>query len=111
MLVGGPRDAPERQRTLEGAIGWSHNLLDEAARVLFRRLSVFAVGWMLHAVMDVADPVGDLDDEARARVDGFRDQTQRSPRPTDQRAGPVWAGCRQERTRIVIHDHLDRNGG
>jgi predicted ATPase/class 3 adenylate cyclase len=62
MLVGGPRDAPERQRTLEAAIGWSHDLLDEAARVLFHRLSVFAGGWTLDAVMDVADPVGDLGD-------------------------------------------------
>jgi class 3 adenylate cyclase len=44
MLVGGPRDAPERQRTLEAAIGWSYDLLDEGGRILFRRLSVFAGG-------------------------------------------------------------------
>jgi predicted ATPase/class 3 adenylate cyclase len=62
MLVGGPRDAPERQRTLEAAIGWSYDLVDEAGRVLFRRLSVFAGGWTLDAVMDVADPAGDLGD-------------------------------------------------
>jgi predicted ATPase/class 3 adenylate cyclase len=62
MLVGGPRDAPERQRTLDAAIGWSHDLLDEAGQVLFRRLSVFAGGWTLDAVTDVADPVGDLGD-------------------------------------------------
>jgi len=62
MLTGGPRDAPERQRTLEATIGWSHDLLDEAVRVLFRRLSVFAGGWTLEAVMEVAGPVGDLGD-------------------------------------------------
>jgi len=62
MLVGGPRDAPGRQRTLEAAIGWSHDLVDEAPRALFRRLSVFAGGWTLDTVMDVADPVGDLGD-------------------------------------------------
>jgi len=62
VLVGGPRDAPERQRTLEAAIGWSHNLLDEASRVLFRRLSVFAGGWTLDSVMDVADPMQELGD-------------------------------------------------
>jgi tetratricopeptide (TPR) repeat protein len=62
ILVGGPRDVPERHRTLEAAIGWSHDLLDEAARVLFRRLSVFAGGWTLDAVTDVADPLGDLGD-------------------------------------------------
>ena len=31
-LTGGPRDAPERQRTLRAAIEWSHDLLDEHAR-------------------------------------------------------------------------------
>ena len=62
MLVGGPRDAPERQRTLEATIAWSHDLLDESARVLFRRLSVFAGGWSLNAVVDVADAAGDLGD-------------------------------------------------
>jgi predicted ATPase len=62
MLIGGPRDAPERQRTLEATIAWSHDLLEEAGRVLFRRLSVFAGGWTLEAVTDVADPVGDLGD-------------------------------------------------
>jgi predicted ATPase/class 3 adenylate cyclase len=62
MLVGGPRDAPERQRTLEAAISWSHDLLDDAARVLFRRLAVFAGGWTVDAMVDVADRGGDLGD-------------------------------------------------
>lgn len=49
VLVGGARDLPERQRTIAGAIGWSHDLLDAAARALFRSLSVFAGGWTLEA--------------------------------------------------------------
>jgi tetratricopeptide (TPR) repeat protein len=55
VLIGGPRDAPERQRTLEAAIRWSHELLDDAARRLFRRLSVFSGGWTLDAMEEVMD--------------------------------------------------------
>jgi predicted ATPase/class 3 adenylate cyclase len=41
----GPRDAPARQRTLEGAIGWSHDLLDPAAQAAFHQLGVFQGGF------------------------------------------------------------------
>ena len=44
-LAGGSRDVPERQRTLRGAMAWSHDLLVEPERRLFRRLGVFAGGW------------------------------------------------------------------
>jgi predicted ATPase len=37
FLTGGARDLPERQRTLRGAIAWSHALLDEGEQVLFAR--------------------------------------------------------------------------
>ena len=36
-----------RQRTLKGTLDWSHDLLSEPEKVLFRRLSVFAGGWSL----------------------------------------------------------------
>jgi non-specific serine/threonine protein kinase len=49
LLRGGAPDLPERQRTLRAALAWSHNLLSEADRALFRRLSVFAGGWNLEA--------------------------------------------------------------
>jgi predicted ATPase/class 3 adenylate cyclase len=42
MVGSGPVDLPERQRTLDGAIGWSHDLLGDAEQRLFARLSVFA---------------------------------------------------------------------
>jgi non-specific serine/threonine protein kinase len=38
-----------RQKTLVTMIDWSHDLLDEAERTLFRRLSVFTGGWTLEA--------------------------------------------------------------
>jgi predicted ATPase/Tfp pilus assembly protein PilF len=49
LLVGTQRRAPERQQTLRAAIDWSHELLEEEERALFRRLSVFAGGWTLEA--------------------------------------------------------------
>ncbi len=54
-LAGGTRDQPERQRTLRGAIDWSHDLLAEPERRLFRRLSVFAGGWTAEAAMEIVD--------------------------------------------------------
>ncbi len=45
LLTTGPRDLPERQQTLRTTLAWSHDLLEPAAQVLFRRLAVFAGGW------------------------------------------------------------------
>ena len=41
LLTGGPRDAPDRQRTIRATIGWSYALLSPAEQYLFRTLSVF----------------------------------------------------------------------
>lgn len=49
LLTGGARDLPERQRTLRGAIDWSHNLLSIPDRILFRRLALFVGGGTLEA--------------------------------------------------------------
>jgi predicted ATPase len=40
---------PPRHRTLEATLDWSYHLLEPAAGVLLRRLSVFAGGWSLAA--------------------------------------------------------------
>ena len=49
LLVGGSRTALPRHQTLLAAIDWSYNLLSEAEKILFRRLSVFNGGWTLEA--------------------------------------------------------------
>ncbi len=58
LLTGGPRTAVARQRTLLASIEWSHDLLVEPERVLFRRLGVFAAAFELEA----AEAVGTDDD-------------------------------------------------
>lgn len=54
-LLAGGRDADPRQQTLRAAIEWSHDLLPEEERQLFRRLSVFSGGCSLEAAESVTD--------------------------------------------------------
>jgi predicted ATPase/class 3 adenylate cyclase len=78
FLAGG-RDLPERQRTLRGAIDWSHELLTLAEQALFRRLSVFSGGCTLEAIeavcrpeqlgLDALDGVASLHDKSLVRRD------------------------------------------
>jgi predicted ATPase/DNA-binding CsgD family transcriptional regulator len=49
LLTRGDRTATPRQRTIRGTLDWSHELLYERERKVFRRLSVFAGGWTLEA--------------------------------------------------------------
>jgi predicted ATPase/DNA-binding SARP family transcriptional activator len=69
-----------RQQTLQGTLDWSHDLLDEPERVLFRRLAVFAGGFQLEAaeavcpddalvVADVLDVLTGLVEKSLVAVD------------------------------------------
>jgi predicted ATPase/DNA-binding XRE family transcriptional regulator len=58
LLTAGSRTSLPRHQTLNALIDWSHDLLVESERVLFRRLAVFAGGWTLEAAEGVC--VGDV---------------------------------------------------
>lgn len=60
FLTGGSRDLPERQRTMQGAIDWSHDLLDETEKTVFRRLSVFS-SFSIDAAENVCSGSNQLD--------------------------------------------------
>jgi predicted ATPase/DNA-binding SARP family transcriptional activator len=82
LLTGGGRTAVPRQRTLEGAIGWSYDLLTAAERSLFDTLGVFAGDFDLDAVATVAgldalpalDLVEQLVNKSMVEADPARDR-------------------------------------
>jgi predicted ATPase len=58
VLTGGPRDLPERQRTLKNTLDWSYALLSSDEQALFARLGVFAGTFGLPAVEAVYADAG-----------------------------------------------------
>ena len=75
LLTDGPRDAPERHRTLRALLTWSHDLLDPDARILFRRLGVFAGSASFAAVEAVCNAHGDLDAGTEPLLTQLADQS------------------------------------
>jgi predicted ATPase len=76
LLTGGPRDAPERQRTLRATIAWSYELLEQDEQRLFADLAIFVGGSTLAAIEDVCqadlDTVSALIDKSLLRREGER---------------------------------------
>jgi len=79
-LLTGSRGVDHRHSSLRAVIGWSHDLLDDTERALFRRLGVFADGFDLAAAATVGgvalgaavDLLGRLTDKSLLRRDGDR---------------------------------------
>jgi predicted ATPase len=77
LLGRGSRSAVTRQQTLHATLAWSHDLLDEDERALFRRLAVFAGSMPLEAVeqvcggdgLDVVDLLSRLVDKSLVQVE------------------------------------------
>lgn len=72
LLTRGAHDLPERQRTIRATIAWSHDLLSEQARVLFRRLGTLLDRFTLADVHAVAG-AGGGDDETIAALEELMD--------------------------------------
>lgn len=80
VLAGGARTAEARHRTLRATVDWSHALLGDVERRLFRSLSVFHGGWTLEAAeavcagdglesREVLDVLGRLIDQSMVIAD------------------------------------------
>jgi len=52
-IPSGPRDLPDRQKTLRETINWSYNLLGETEKQLFVCMAIFNGGGTLQAVEDI----------------------------------------------------------
>lgn len=59
-LRDGPRDLPDRQRTMEAALDWSYDPLTSDLQAAFRALGAFTSGWTLDAagaILAPSDPI------------------------------------------------------
>ncbi len=84
VLAAGARDLPARQQTLRGAIAWSYDLLEEDARRLLDRLSVFAGSCDLEAAEAVCGPASEIGGEL---IDGLMALADQSLLKVEEAAG------------------------
>jgi predicted ATPase/class 3 adenylate cyclase len=95
-LAPGPTTAPRRQQSLRETIAWSHDLLAEGERSVFRRLAAFVGGWTFEDAEVVAADAVATDQEP----DGRAAKAPRSRRSMDVGAvdgGAVDVGAALER--------------
>jgi predicted ATPase/class 3 adenylate cyclase/Tfp pilus assembly protein PilF len=69
LLTGGGHDLPERQQTLRATIEWSHDLLNQDEKRLFRWFSVFINGAPFEAVEAIAIAHPDEDSGSHVQID------------------------------------------
>jgi predicted ATPase/DNA-binding SARP family transcriptional activator/DNA-binding CsgD family transcriptional regulator len=75
LLTAGGRTAAPRQRTLRGTLDWSHDLLSEDEKRLFRRLSAFAGGWTIEAAEIVCSGDGTDERDVLDLLSGLADKS------------------------------------
>ena len=75
LLTSTSLDLTERQRTLRGAIDWSHELLDPRERTLFRRLGIFVGGCSIAHAEAICDPDGTLGIDMLDTLSAFVDKS------------------------------------
>ena len=75
MLKGGLQDLPARQQTLQDAIAWSYDLLDEGEKMLFARLSTFSGGSTLNAIEAICNAHNDLPVDTLEGVQSLSDKS------------------------------------
>ncbi|MFD4180577.1 LuxR C-terminal-related transcriptional regulator, partial [Rhodococcus sp. NPDC058514] len=90
LLTGGARTAVPRQQTLRASVDWSHTLLTEPERTLFRRLAVFRGGFDV----DAAHAVCGDESEAFETLDGLAQLVDKSLVTADDH-------CRATRYRLL----------
>ena len=72
LLSCGPRDLPERQRSLRATLEWSWEVLEPSQRRMLARLSVFEGGASLEALHEVCNAEGE---PVEALLAGIMDRT------------------------------------
>src|SRR5690606_39700419 len=75
ILSGSAKTGLPRQRTLQATIDWSHDLLTDAEKAVFARLSVFSGGFDLAAAEDVSSGDGILREDVVDLLDSLVDKS------------------------------------
>ncbi|MBI2762134.1 MAG: tetratricopeptide repeat protein [Chloroflexi bacterium] len=103
LLNRGSRTSVPRHQTLHGVIDWSHDLLTDDERALFRRLSVFAGGFTIAAAEAVVAGIGG-EERARSEERGANGNEQPELRVGGAAAAPA-------DSRLPTPDSLDLLAG
>jgi len=75
LLAAGSRDLPQRQQTLRAAIAWSYDILDDGAKRLLDRLSVFATGCDLESADAICGPASEIGGDIVDAMTALADQS------------------------------------
>ncbi|MFI5782095.1 LuxR C-terminal-related transcriptional regulator [Nocardia sp. NPDC051570] len=106
LLRAGPRTAPQRQQTIEGAIRWSYDLCSPAEQLLWEQLSVFTGGFDF----DAAEAVCLLGAGEPPVIDALAGLVDKSVL-TQRYEGATARYSMLEPIRQFAHDRLTERGG